>query len=508
MPEERYSWDVAAFAIGKRTLGFESSQIIKAGILRGAHFGCGVCHSDVFFLFAQRSQRYVREGNRLKNFDSLELFEPLNRALAEQKYEQPTPIQSQTIPAALEGRDILGCAQTGTGKTAAFALPILDFIGQEEVRPKPNSAVALVLAPTRELAIQIDESFGRYGKHMRVGRSLVYGGVSQHSQVQSLRKGSHVLVATPGRLLDLMNQGHVHLLDVEILVLDEADRMLDMGFLPDLKRIIAQVPKDRQSLFFSATMPPKIRELASEMLDDPVSVNVTPKETTVKLIKQAVIMVESSGKVACLRSVLQQEDAESVIVFTRTKRGANNVSRRLEQSGIQSAVIHGNKSQNARQNALEAFRRKRVKALVATDVAARGLDIENVTHVVNYDMPVEAESYIHRVGRTGRAGASGIAISFCTADEYDELRAIEKLIGQSLPVEDPDGILKNLRAGRSNKSRQQTTSRPAKRKPSDHLQGSRGKQSGNRKAKSGGKSRAGSKKKPSSAASRRSVTAT
>ena len=459
--------------------------------------------------------RYVREGYRLKNFDSLELFEPLNRALAEQKYENPTPIQSKTIPAALEGHDILGCAQTGTGKTAAFALPILDFIGQEKLQPKPKRPIALVLAPTRELAIQIDDSFGRYGKHMQVRRALVYGGVGQAKQVNAMSRGAHVLVATPGRLLDLMNQGHIDLRDVEIMVLDEADRMLDMGFLPDLKRIIAKVPKERQSLFFSATMPPNIRKLADEMLTSPVKVDVTPKETSVKKIDQAVMIVDRSRKLACLCEVLKGDDVESVIVFTKTKRGANNLCRRLDTSGITSAVIHGNKSQNARQNALEAFRKKQVTALVATDVAARGLDIERVTHVVNYDMPIEAESYIHRVGRTGRAGATGIAISLCTVDEFDELRAIEKLLGKPLRVVDPEGILKQPRVAATKKTAGAPASRGGasrsgasrsgkpgrKRKSTDRNQS---RQSKTRKAKSGGKNQGGGKKNTS----RRSVTAT
>jgi ATP-dependent RNA helicase RhlE len=450
---------------------------------------------------------YVREGNRLKNFDSLELFEPLNRALAEQKYEHPTPIQSKTIPAALEGHDILGCAQTGPGKTAAFALPILDFIGQEKLEADPKRPLALILAPTRELAIQIDDSFGRYGKHMRVRRALVYGGVGQLKQVNSLRKGPHVLVATPGRLLDLMNQKHVDLGDVEILVLDEADRMLDMGFLPDLKRIIAKVPDDRQSLFFSATMPPKISELAAAMLSKPVRVDVTPKETSVKSIDQQVYMVERSRKLACLRELLNGDKVESVIVFTKTKRGANNLCRRLESTGIQCAVIHGNKSQNARQNALDSFRKKQVKALVATDVAARGLDIERVTHVVNYDMPIEAESYVHRVGRTGRAGADGIAISLCTVDELDELRAIEKLLGKPLRTVDPDGLLKNARTATPRKSPGTGANRSGKptRKRKSAV-GNQSKQSKHRKTKSGGKSRYGGKK--NSSGSRRSATAT
>jgi ATP-dependent RNA helicase RhlE len=368
----------------------------------------------------------------------MDLFTPLKRALAEEHYERPTPIQAQTIPRAIDGQDILGCAQTGTGKTAAFALPILDYLGHEQKPTVPNRPTALVLSPTRELAIQISESFRVYGKHMRFGQALVYGGVGQANQIKALRRGADVLIATPGRLLDLMGQGHVDLRDVEIFVLDEADRMLDMGFLPDLKKIIAQLPKERQSLFFSATLPPKIRELSAQLLTDPYSVNVTPKSTSVERIEQKVTMVERGNKLALLREVISGKNFDRAIVFTRTKHGANALAKKLERAGIRSAAIHGNKSQNARQQALEAFRRKQVTVLVATDVAARGLDIDGVTHVINFDMPVEPESYVHRIGRTGRAGAEGVAISFCMADERGELRAIEKLIGQRLQIEHPE----------------------------------------------------------------------
>ncbi|MCP4191426.1 MAG: DEAD/DEAH box helicase [Planctomycetaceae bacterium] len=363
----------------------------------------------------------------------MDLFAPIKRALAEQKYETPTPIQAQTIPPAIEGQDILGCAQTGTGKTAAFALPILDYLGHNEPKTAAHRPIALIMAPTRELAIQIDESFRVYGKYMKVRRALVYGGVGQGSQVESLKRRADVLVATPGRLLDLMEQGHIDLRDVEIFVLDEADRMLDMGFLPALKKIIAKLPKERQSLFFSATMPPNIRDLSERLLFNPVSVNVTPKRSvSVAQIKQSVRMVDRSNKLALLRNVLADAAVERAIVFTRTKRGANNLARKLEKAGLFSAAIHGNKSQSARQKALEAFRRKQVSVLVATDVAARGIDIDGVTHVINFDMPVEAESYVHRIGRTGRAGAEGVAISFCTDDERSELHSIERLIGQKI----------------------------------------------------------------------------
>jgi ATP-dependent RNA helicase RhlE len=368
----------------------------------------------------------------------MDLFAPLKQALAEQYYEEPTPIQAQTIPPAIAGQDILGCAQTGTGKTAAFALPILDYLGNEQQRAAANRPIALVLAPTRELAIQISDSFRVYGKHMRFRQALVYGGVGQREQVNAVRRGAEVLIATPGRLLDLMEQGHIELRDVEIFVLDEADRMLDMGFLPALNKIIADLPSQRQSLFFSATLPQKIRELAGQLLFNPISVNVTPKSTSVKRIEQKVRIVNRGNKLASLQTVLTSSDVDRSIVFTRTKHGANALAKKLDRAGIRTAIIHGNKSQNARQQALAAFRQKRVKVLIATDVAARGIDIDGVSHVINYDMPVEPESYVHRIGRTGRAGAKGIAISFCTSDERGELQAIERLIGQQLRIENPE----------------------------------------------------------------------
>ncbi|MEM9588386.1 MAG: DEAD/DEAH box helicase, partial [Planctomycetota bacterium] len=362
-----------------------------------------------------------------------ELIDPLARALKDQNYATPTPIQAQTIPHALEGRDVLGCAQTGTGKTAAFALPILDFLGGDPIKPSPKRPQALVLAPTRELAIQIGDSFKAYGRHLKMRTVLVYGGVNQNAQVRQMQQGAHILVATPGRLLDLMQQKHIDLRDLEVFVLDEADRMLDMGFLPDLKRIIRELPKERQSLFFSATMPPKIRELAGELLFNPVNVNVTPKRTSVKKIDQQLLFCDRGEKQDLLKRILSGQGVDRAIVFTRTKRGANTVARKLEQGQIDAAVIHGNKSQNARQKALEAFRKKRVRVLVATDVAARGIDIDNVTHVINYDLPSEPEAYVHRIGRTGRAGAEGIALSLRTGDELDELRDIERLIGTTIP---------------------------------------------------------------------------
>ena len=375
----------------------------------------------------------------MKTFSELTLIEPLQRALAELNYETPTPIQAKTIPHAIDGTDVLGCAQTGTGKTAAFALPILDFLGGDKRRAQSGKPQALVLAPTRELAIQIGDSFKTYGKHVKLRTVLVFGGVNQHRQVKAMKSGAHVLVATPGRLLDLMQQGHIDLGSLEVFVLDEADRMLDMGFLPDLKKIIRSLPDERQSLFFSATMSAKVTALAKELLFNPVSINVTPKRTSVKTIDQKLIFVEKGEKPKLLCGILNGDGVERAIVFTRTKRGADSVARKLEKAGLAAAVIHGNKSQNSRQRALDAFRRNKVRIMVATDVAARGIDIDNITHVINYDLPNEPEAYVHRIGRTGRAGADGIAISFCGGEDIDVLPAIEKLIGNPIP-RDPDQV--------------------------------------------------------------------
>lgn len=376
----------------------------------------------------------------LNAFQQLDLFAPLGRALNDLNYQKPTPIQAKTIPPAIEGLDILGCAQTGTGKTAAFALPVLDFLGKERPKCSPHLPTALVLAPTRELAIQISDSLDEYGKHMRFRQATIYGGVGQRKQVAALQRGVDILVATPGRLLDLMEQRHVRLCNVEMFVLDEADRMLDMGFLPALKKIIAKLPEQRQSLFFSATLAPKIKQLAGQLLFNPVSVDVSPKSPSVSKIDQTIQIVDRGTKFKTICDVLRDKKVERAIVFTRTKHGANGLARKLDRAGINAVAIHGNKSQAAREKALHDFRHNRVTALVATDVAARGIDIDGVTHVINYDMPVEAESYVHRVGRTGRAGASGVAISYCTQDEREQLLAIEKLIGKELTISDPDSI--------------------------------------------------------------------
>ncbi|VAX38385.1 ATP-dependent RNA helicase RhlE [hydrothermal vent metagenome] len=406
----------------------------------------------------------------MKTFEELNLIAPVQRALADKNYQTPTPIQAQTIPPAIANRDVLGCAQTGTGKTAAFALPVLSKLGHPSRKATPNRPLALVLAPTRELAIQIKESFDAYGKHLRLRQSIVYGGVSQVHQVRVLNRGAHILVATPGRLLDLMNQGHIKLDILEMFVLDEADRMLDMGFLPDIKRIIKQLPEQRQSLFFSATMAPKIIGLSRQLLRDPVNVNVSPKKTTVEKIDQRVVFVERNEKQSLLKRILKGDDVERALVFTKTKRMANTLEQQLMRNGINATAIHGNKSQNARQRALEAFRSKRVQVLVATDVAARGIDIDRITHVINFDLPVEAEAYVHRIGRTGRAGAEGIALSFCTSGERHNLRAIERLIGQKVPV---DSELSKPRPPRSeqfrSRSKQQGSSQQSHSQPKPAL---------------------------------------
>lgn len=405
---------------------------------------------------------------KLKTFHELDLIEPLQRALADENYTLPTPIQAQTIPAAIAGQDVLGCAQTGTGKTAAFALPILNRLGQHPRKAEPNRPHVLVLAPTRELAIQIGESFATYGRHLRLRHVLVYGGVNQANQVRALNRGAHVLVATPGRLIDLMDQGFVELNQLEVFVLDEADRMLDMGFMPALKRIISELPRKRQSLFFSATMPPNIQELSQRLLTNPVRVNVTPKSTSVERIEQQLMHVERAGKLSVIRQLLQSSEVDRAIVFTKTKRGANMLADKLSRAGVRATAIHGNKSQNARQKALEAFRSKEVNVLVATDVAARGIDIDGVTHVINYDMPVEPESYVHRIGRTGRAGAAGIAISMCTSAERAELRAIEDLIGKRIPLasNQPTPLASEAQAsGVAERSRPRSQPRTQRRAP-------------------------------------------
>ncbi len=364
-------------------------------------------------------------------FNDLKLSEPLLRAVRAEGYNEPTPIQAQAIPHILAGRDVIGCAQTGTGKTAAFALPILQRL---EGSPRRRGIRVLVLSPTRELAAQIGENFEAYGKHTGFRQTVIFGGVGQNPQVKAVQRGVEILTATPGRLLDLMGQGIVRLNDIEVFVLDEADRMLDMGFIHDVKRVIKALPEQRQTLLFSATMPEAIQELASRILKNPVYVEVTPQATTVEKIDQSVFFVDQKQKNALLEHLLADQSIERVLVFTRTKHRANKVTQHLDKARIQAEAIHGNKSQTARTRALENFKSGKTRVLVATDIAARGLDVDNVTHVINYDLPNESESYVHRIGRTARAGASGVAYSFCDAEERKFLRDIEKLIRLQVAV--------------------------------------------------------------------------
>lgn len=367
-------------------------------------------------------------------FAELDLSDTLLRALRDRGYEAPTPIQAQAIPHLLDGRDLLGVAQTGTGKTAAFALPMIDRLRDADKRPRRSRPRSLVLTPTRELASQIAASFDAYAKHQRFRCAVVFGGVGKAPQIRALRDGLDVLVATPGRLLDLMGQREVDLSQVEIFVLDEADRMLDMGFLRDVRRVVEALPARRQSLLFSATMPEDIRRLGQKLLHDPVRVEVSPPSTTVELIEQSVYFVEKSHKRDLLADILQDEALERTLVFTRTKHGADRVARQLGKAGISAVALHGNKTQGARERALASFRKGTVRALVATDIAARGLDVPGITHVINFDLPNIPESYVHRIGRTARAGREGVAISFCDGTERAYLKDIERQIRQRIEV--------------------------------------------------------------------------
>jgi ATP-dependent RNA helicase RhlE len=391
------------------------------------------------------------------SFTSLALSEPILRALSEEGYSKPTPIQSQSIPVVLEGKDLLGAAQTGTGKTAAFAIPILQLLssdtgytghnsisgrntanGQQAHSSKRRASNrpirSLIVTPTRELAIQIDESFKSYGRHTGLTSAVVFGGVNQHSQVTRLGRGVDILIATPGRLLDLMNQGYISLEHIQIFVLDEADRMLDMGFIHDVRKLLAALPRKRQSLFFSATMPPEIVKLSQTILHNPVKVQITPESPTVDAIRQSLFYVDKGNKKNLLVDVLKDEGITSALVFTRTKHGANKVVKILRGRNIEAEAIHGNKSQSARQQALGNFKEGMTRVLVATDIAARGIDVDELQYVINYELPNVPETYVHRIGRTGRAGLDGTAMSFCDAEEKAYLRDIEKLIGKNIPV--------------------------------------------------------------------------
>jgi ATP-dependent RNA helicase RhlE len=366
------------------------------------------------------------------DFNSLALIAPILKALHDEGYTHPTPIQQQAIPIILKQQDLLGCAQTGTGKTAAFAIPILQLLYQQK---KQAAGIAvLILTPTRELAIQINDSFAAYGKHTGITHTVVFGGVSQLPQVAALKQIPQVLIATPGRLLDLINQGFINLKHLQIFVLDEADRMLDMGFIHDVKRVITKLPEKRQTLFFSATMPPEIQTLANVLLYKPAKVEVTPVSSTVDVIEQSLYYVPKPDKIKLLLHLLKDTAIARVLVFTRTKHGADKVVKILHRERVTAAAIHGNKSQNARQNALNNFKNGELRVMVATDIAARGIDIDDLTHVINFELPEVPETYVHRIGRTGRAGNAGIAISFCDADEKTELRDIQKLIAKTIPV--------------------------------------------------------------------------
>ena len=368
------------------------------------------------------------------SFEQLGLTAPLLKALQKEGYTIPTPIQVQAIPPALNGKDILGLAQTGTGKTAAFALPILQLIDRKQFNGYKHTR-ALILTPTRELAVQINESFQSYGKYTGVKQEVIFGGVSQHSQTLALRNGTDILIATPGRLLDLMNQGYVHLDHLELFVLDEADRMLDMGFIHDVKKVLKALPKQKQTMLFSATMPPQIAQLVSSLLHNPVKIEVTPVSTPAERVEQFVYFIHKQQKQTLLEHLLNENKMQRTLVFTRTKHGADRIAKQLKKASIHADAIHGNKSQSARQNALTNFKRGKLKVLVATDIAARGIDVDALEHVINFDLPDVAETYVHRIGRTGRAGANGIAISFCDGkEEMGNLKSINKLIGLKIPA--------------------------------------------------------------------------
>jgi ATP-dependent RNA helicase RhlE len=370
----------------------------------------------------------------IPSFHDLGIAEPLTRVLAENNYTTPTPIQLSAIPALLENQDLLGIAQTGTGKTAAFALPVLQSLFKTQCTPTPRTTRALVLAPTRELAIQIADSCKAYGKYLSLRQTTIYGGVNQKPQVKMMSKGVDLLIATPGRLLDLMQQGHVDLSMVTHLILDEADRMLDMGFIVDIRKILATIPKKRHTLLFSATMPSSISGLANNILNNPKTVEVTPEVITVEKIDQSLYRVGKKDKRALLVSLLKNKSINKAIIFSKTKHGANRIVQELEYAGVSTAAIHGNKSQSARQKALTAFKNDEIRTLVATDIAARGIDVDNISHVINYDLPSEPESYVHRIGRTARAGTQGTAISFCDETEGKFLQAIEKVIKFKISV--------------------------------------------------------------------------
>jgi len=395
-------------------------------------------------------------------FEELNLIEPILKALKQEGYTQPTPIQEQSIPLILKGKDLLGCAQTGTGKTAAFAIPILQLLYQQKQQHKEQKIIkSLILTPTR-----IEESFKAYGRNTGLKHLVVFGGVSQNPQTEALQRGVDILVATPGRLLDLMNQRFVNLQHIQILVLDEADRMLDMGFVNDVKKVIAKLPAKRQTLFFSATMPSEIKQLADTILNKPERVEVTPVSSTADTIEQALFMVEKSDKKDLLLHLLKDKTIQTALVFTRTKHGADKVVKDLLRANITAEAIHGNKSQNARQRALSNFKARTTRILVATDIAARGIDVDELTHVINYELPNVPETYVHRIGRTGRAGASGTALSFCDAEEQDFLKDIHKLINKTIPVADHPYPPKQFTSVQKHQANLNSNNNRGKRNPS------------------------------------------
>ena len=405
-------------------------------------------------------------------FENLNIIEPIKKALEDAGYKEPTLIQEKSIPIGLKGLDLLGCAQTGTGKTAAFAIPVLQNIINETQEKDKNKKIikALILAPTRELAIQIGESFELYSRYTNVKSTVIFGGVSQNSQVRALNEGVDILIATPGRLIDLVNQKFIKLDNVKHFVLDEADRMLDMGMIHDVKRIITKMPNKRQNMLFSATMPKEIRNLVESILKDPVKVEVAPVSSTVDTISQGVYFVSKKDKKNLLIDILKDESIKSLLVFSRTKYGANNITKQLAKAGIEALAIHGNKSQNARQVALNSFKDGSIRVLVATDIAARGIDVEDLSYVINYDLPEVPETYVHRIGRTGRAGNNGVAFSFCDSEERKYLREIEKVIKKSIPViesnkyidESPKEVRENIKTDKNKSEKSYSNNRNSK----------------------------------------------
>lgn len=432
-----------------------------------------------------------------KEFRDFNLIKPIYRALRDMDYTNPTPVQLQAIPPLLAGRDLLGCAQTGTGKTAAFALPIIQHLAKNQRRRERGFVRALIVTPTRELAAQIYENLNMYSKYLDVNSVVVFGGVKQNSQVKSLNKGVDILVATPGRLLDLINQGYIKLEKVEFFVLDEADRMLDMGFIPDVRRILKFLPNKRQTMFFSATLPPKIIQLSKTMIHNPVRVDVTPEKPVVELIDQRLMNVKTKQeKSTVLMNILKEDSVTRALIFTRTKHGANKLVKLLARADIEALGIHGNKTQSAREKALESFKAGRVKVLIATDIAARGIDVEGISHVINHDIPNIAETYVHRIGRTARAGSGGISISLCSPEEHPFIRDIEKLIKQPIPTVDERQYLTRVqlkpvepKPQKQNRPSQKSSSQKRNRKPRNPQGQRRPKQRG--QASPGSKARRG-----------------